>query len=163
MTRRRLPPPLASAAALANQAYWNNWSQAEIAASTGYNLSDIQALFANAGIPAFATGGDFAGGLRLVGERGPELEVTGPSRIFNAQQTASMLGGSGGNNQDLINEVRELRKEVAKAKESDTPIHVTVMTHDGKKLAEQVISTIKERSRNREVVIYANGVGAAAR
>jgi len=155
--------PSASAAALANQAYWNNWSQAEIAASTGYNLSDIQALFANAGIPAFATGGDFAGGLRLVGERGPELEVTGPSRIFNAQQTASMLGGSGGNNQDLINEVRELRKEVAKAKESDTPIHVTVMTHDGKKLAEQVISTIKERSRNREVVIYANGVGAAAR
>lgn len=155
--------PSASAAALANQAYWNNWSQAEIAASTGYNLSDIQALFANAGIPAFATGGDFAGGLRLVGERGPELEVTGPSRIFNAQQTASMLSGSGGNNQDLINEVRELRKEVAKAKESDTPIHVTVVTHDGKKLAEQVISTIKERSRNREVVIYANGVGAATR
>jgi hypothetical protein len=43
--------------------------------------------------PTFATGGDFGGGLRLVGERGPELEVTGPSRIFNAQQTKDILNG----------------------------------------------------------------------
>jgi hypothetical protein len=27
----------------------------------------------------------------LVGEAGPELEVTGPSRIFNASQTADIL------------------------------------------------------------------------
>jgi hypothetical protein len=43
--------------------------------------------------PTFATGGDFGGGLRLVGEKGPELEVTGPSRIFNAQQTKDILSG----------------------------------------------------------------------
>lgn len=48
-----------------------------------------------ASIPGFASGGDHAGGLRLVGERGPELEVTGPSRIFNASQTNAMLGGGG--------------------------------------------------------------------
>lgn len=60
-------------------------------------------------VPGFATGGDFGGGLRLVGENGPELEVTGPSRIFNANQTASMLNGGG--NSELIAEVRLLRTE----------------------------------------------------
>jgi tape measure domain-containing protein len=43
--------------------------------------------------PTFATGGDHMGGLRLVGENGPELEATGPSRIFNANQTKDILGG----------------------------------------------------------------------
>lgn len=42
-------------------------------------------------IPKFATGGDFSGGMRLVGEHGPELEMTGPSRIFNANQTKDIL------------------------------------------------------------------------
>ncbi|MFZ6747422.1 phage tail length tape measure family protein [Undibacterium sp. Ren11W] len=61
-------------------------------------------------IPGFASGGDFGGGLRLVGEHGPEIEATGASRIFNANQTKSMLGGS---NDALVNalitEVRELK------------------------------------------------------
>lgn len=58
----------------------------------------------NAGlVPAFATGGG-------IGESGPQLEVTGPSRIFNANQTASMLNGGGGNG-ELIAEVRQLRTE----------------------------------------------------
>lgn len=53
------------------------------------------------GFLGFADGGDFGGGLRLVGERGPELEVTGPSRIFNANQTKQIL--SGGGSGDTIN------------------------------------------------------------
>lgn len=60
----------------------------------------------------FANGGDFGGGLRLVGERGPELEVTGPSRIFNADQTASMLRSGGANNDELIVELRAVRRAV---------------------------------------------------
>jgi phage-related minor tail protein len=48
------------------------------------------------GVPGFATGGDHLGGLRLVGENGPELEVTGPSRIFNAQQTQALLRSDNG-------------------------------------------------------------------
>jgi hypothetical protein len=44
-------------------------------------------------VPKFAAGGDFMGGLRLVGENGPELEMTGPSRIFNAGQTKNILSG----------------------------------------------------------------------
>lgn len=60
------------------------------------------------GIPGFASGGLFGGGARIVGEKGPELEVTGPSRIYSASQTAAMLGGAGS-----TEELRALRGEVA--------------------------------------------------
>ncbi len=45
-------------------------------------------------VPGYADGGYHSGGLRLVGETGPELEVTGPSRIFSHKDTASMLDNS---------------------------------------------------------------------
>lgn len=64
------------------------------------------------GVAAFAAGGMHTGGLRLVGENGPELEVTGPARIYNASQTRAMLGGGGGSNTDLLAELRALRAEV---------------------------------------------------
>lgn len=54
------------------------------------------------------------GGLRIVGENGPELESTGPSRIWNAQQTRSMLGAG---NEELVAEVRELKELAAKQAE----------------------------------------------
>ena len=56
----------------------------------------------------FAMGGYFGGGLRMVGERGPELEATGPSRIFSTKQTAELF-----RNPELVEEVRSLRAEVA--------------------------------------------------
>ena len=43
------------------------------------------------GVPGFAAGGDHLGGLRVVGEKGPELEFTGPSRIMNAELTRQLL------------------------------------------------------------------------
>lgn len=59
----------------------------------------------NAGqLPAFAMGGG-------VGETGPQLNVTGPSRIFNANQTASMLRG-GGDSGATAEEVRALRRDI---------------------------------------------------
>ncbi len=45
--------------------------------------------------PYFADGGMHFGGVRLVGERGPELEVTGPARYFSAEQTAAWFRPSG--------------------------------------------------------------------
>lgn len=72
------------------------------------SLSDtIAALGLN--VPAFADGGMHAGGIRLVGENGPELEVTGASRIYNAQQTAAMLQGGG----DAASEIRAMREELS--------------------------------------------------
>ena len=56
----------------------------------------------------FAMGGYHTGGMRMVGERGPELEATGPSRIFSHNQTASMF-----RDPDLKEAVNELRREVS--------------------------------------------------
>jgi len=44
-------------------------------------------------VPGFAGGGLFGGGLRIVGEHGPELEATGPSRVWSAAQTRDILRG----------------------------------------------------------------------
>jgi hypothetical protein len=67
----------------------------------------IQAIYDS--LPAFATGGDHMGGLRLVGENGPEIEATGPSRIYNASQTRAMMGGGAAN--DTVAEIRQFREE----------------------------------------------------
>lgn len=70
-----------------------------INAGTAAQLAGLRAIVAalkGEQVPAFAAGGYHLGGLRLVGENGPELEATGPSRIWNAQQTMAFLGGSGG-------------------------------------------------------------------
>lgn len=67
-------------------------------------------------IRKYAKGGVHPGGLRLVGELGPELEVTGPSRIVNASKTQDILRGmsSGpdisGLMHSLIRESQELRR-----------------------------------------------------
>jgi len=64
------------------------------------------------GIPGFAGGGFFGGGYRVVGENGPELETTGPARIFNASETSGMLARMARPSEDyaaLLAEVRVLR------------------------------------------------------
>ena len=63
-------------------------------------------------IPAFAAGGYHAGGLRLVGENGPELEATGSARIYNFEQTRDMLTG-GGDLRGMRQELIALRRELA--------------------------------------------------
>ncbi|UUZ68075.1 hypothetical protein LP416_27810 [Polaromonas sp. P2-4] len=88
---------------------------------TAAGLRAVIAAVTGQTVPAFASGGYHAGGLRIVGENGPELEATGPSRIFNASQTHSMLrgGGSGGGStarlealvERLTQEVSNLRNE----------------------------------------------------
>jgi phage-related minor tail protein len=47
------------------------------------------------GIPQFADGGYYKGGLALVGEEGPELiNFSQPGRVYNASQTSAMMTGS---------------------------------------------------------------------
>ena len=55
----------------------------------------------------FAAGGLHDGGFRIVGERGPEVEVTGPARYYSASDTAEMLGGG----KAVAEELRGLREE----------------------------------------------------
>ena len=58
----------------------------------------------------FANGGMHSGGLRIVGEKGPELEATGPSRIYNSNQLGSLL-----NNETTAEEVKAMRQELKMA------------------------------------------------
>ncbi|WP_343740449.1 tape measure protein [Delftia tsuruhatensis] len=98
----------------------------------GATLSDMEALsglyardwaeverITGIKLPAFASGGMHAGGLRLVGERGWEVEATGPARYWNQQQLGQAMRG-GGEGIDtaaliaaLLAEVSALRGDVA--------------------------------------------------
>ncbi len=93
-------------------------SMADVAAAYGISVAVLEENLRNGGatnIPKFAGGGDHLGGLRIVGERGWEVEATGPARIWNQQQLAQALSGNGNAElvAELIAEVRALRQEVA--------------------------------------------------
>ena len=102
-----------AATSLWNTSYWNNWTQQDIANALGYNLTDIQALFRDAGLPAFAGGGYHTGGARIVGEYGPELAVTGPEYIFNARDTQSLLRSGGASDDEVAAEMAEMRRQLS--------------------------------------------------
>jgi hypothetical protein len=68
------------------------------------------------GIPGFREGGMFGGGLRWVGEDGPELEATGPARIWSSSQTADILqraSSPAANSEVLVSAVNRLNATVA--------------------------------------------------
>lgn len=104
------------------QAYLANNPDVAAAAPPGEELSFAITHYRDFGQfedrPEFADGGFHDGGLRIVGERGPELEATGPARIYSAQQTAAMLGqaGDGGETASLlavlVEEMRGLRGDL---------------------------------------------------
>ena len=85
------------------------------AGATNYGLSeaDIRLAGKSRSLPGFYAGGMFEGGLRIVGERGIELEATGPSRIWDAQTTASMLRSGGASNDEVVAELRAMRVQLA--------------------------------------------------
>lgn len=86
-----------------------------LAQNPGKSIIDFYGGYGSFGVGGFAAGGDHAGGWRIVGENGPELEATGPSRIFNAEQTASMLRSGGASDSEVVTELRALRAELAAA------------------------------------------------
>jgi TP901 family phage tail tape measure protein len=74
-------------------------------------------------IPGFAAGGTHTGGLRMVGEDGPEIEYTGRSHISSNSQTRNMMNFDG-----VIKELRELRQEVAEARKQSHSIGKSVIS-----------------------------------
>lgn len=94
---------------------------------------------AKMGLPAFADGGMHSGGIRLVGEEGPELEVTGPARYYNANQTASMLSGNSDKEEleMLRYEVRAVAQHSAKL--TRTIERLIVGTNDGEALQTKAV------------------------
>jgi tape measure domain-containing protein len=79
----------------ASQDYYGGTATAGFGAMEKWVYSSIaqigKALGQAIDIPAFADGGFHAGGVRLVGELGPEIEATGAARYWSAAKTAEML------------------------------------------------------------------------
>lgn len=63
------------------------WEQLVLLAGAG-QLGAANDVFR---VPQFADGGQHAGGARIVGERGTELEITGQARYWSHQQTQDIL------------------------------------------------------------------------
>jgi len=82
----------------------------QYAAATGSNIVDLYAWADAHGLPRFASGGFHRGGLRIVGENGPELEYTPPSRIFNNADARSIINPQ--QNKDLIDAIKELKDQL---------------------------------------------------
>lgn len=95
-----------------NAAKQNGVSFAQYAAATGAKLEDLYAWADKNKLPRFASGGFHRGGLRIVGERGPELEFTGPSRITSNNDLAKML-----NNHDVVDQIKILIQAVGQSTE----------------------------------------------
>jgi hypothetical protein len=57
-------------------------------------------------VRGFAGGGTHTGGWRVVGERGPELEFTGPSVIHSTEESRRMMGMDA-----VVKELRQIRQE----------------------------------------------------
>ncbi|WP_333907067.1 phage tail length tape measure family protein [Delftia acidovorans] len=106
-------------AGLANEFKGAGGTAKDLAYLYGFTEADVLAALARNGIQRFEAGGMFAGGLRMVGERGPELEVTGPARYWSSAQTQALLSGAGGNArleslvEQLVAENRLMRGQIA--------------------------------------------------
>ncbi len=74
---------------------------------SGYKTAANLSAYYGVPVGTYANGGLHSGGLRVVGENGPELEATGPSRIYNANQLGNMMSGGA-----TAEEVRALRDEL---------------------------------------------------
>lgn len=110
--------------------YWQN------AVVGGLSLDQVRKMIMESaeykGIPGFASGGMFGGGLRIVGENGPELEATGPSRIWNASQTSdllSRLSSPSDNSAALVAELRAVRQELAELRRDNSNENYSVAKH----------------------------------
>ena len=90
------------------KAILNIQDTSESASESLQSISQLLSEFLGVGgrIPAFAAGGYHSGGLRIVGENGPEIEATGPSRIISNRQLSL------GSDPELRHEVAQMRADL---------------------------------------------------
>lgn len=106
----------ASGLAFWKQAYGDSVDQTEIADFIKAAAPELAAKDAGTwkewlqahGVPGFEAGGAHAGGWRLVGENGPELENTGPSRIYSNRGSSDLFAS-------MSAEIAELRSMMSVA------------------------------------------------
>lgn len=93
--------------------YFSDLASVQGSVDAGLALTDrkLAAIAGGVDMPAFADGGFHAGGLRLVGEEGAEIEATGPARYWTAEQTRGFLSGdrsqeAASRDQEIIDELK---------------------------------------------------------
>lgn len=111
-----------------NAAKANGVSFAQYASATGAKLEDLYAWADKNKLKRFASGGYHHGGLRIVGENGPELEFTGPSRITSNNDFSRLL-----RNDDVLAELRTLVVEIRQVKKHSetTAARLNAVTRGG--------------------------------
>lgn len=125
-------------------------------ASESYLVDDPSSMFGKS-IPKFASGGYHSGGMRLVGENGPELEVTGPAMYYSSAQTAHLFG-TAAQNSELAAELAALRQQVAELQEKlvEAVIDGAVMnaraTEDNTKVVSNAVTETGSKSAYMEKV-----------
>ena len=70
-------------------------------------IKRVYGVWRGVGTPRFASGGQHVGGWRIVGEQGPELEYTVPSRIYSNAQSKGLLDLS-----ELLAAINALRADL---------------------------------------------------
>lgn len=120
----------------------NGVGSAQIARAMGVSQTDILDLVTSMGLPAFADGGMHSGGWRLVGERGPELEYTGPSRIFSNAESLQMVARPAANDGALLNEMQAVREELTLLRRTSADIGAELSSQLGK------ITRIEDEMKN---------------
>jgi hypothetical protein len=97
-------------------------------------------------VQQFAKGG-LASGIALVGEEGPELvDFKTPGRVYPSAASNQML-----NNKELIEEIKNLRKEVSqlRAEQKEQTGHLISTTYDASvKSSNAITSTFIEANEN---------------
>jgi len=95
----------------------------ELDSQSKYSLKEIndwidsKGLKRLTGIPGFASGGMHRGGLRIVGERGPELESTGPGHITSNNDLKNIV-----NNDGVVKAISDLQAEIKEVKTSNDKV-----------------------------------------
>lgn len=99
--------------AIYNWAWDNGITLSEVDALLGWSSGTSSGWAVANGLPTFASGGSYSGGVALVGEEGPELiNFRNPGQVYNASQTRGILNADNSELLNaLINEVSLLRAE----------------------------------------------------
>jgi len=93
---------------IARDAAANGVTSQQIINTGRFTQAEVDKFFRdNPRIPRFADGGFHRGGLRIVGERGPELERTGPSHITSNNDLKKTIG-----NDEVVASVKKLVKKL---------------------------------------------------
>jgi hypothetical protein len=105
--------------------YWNT-NELHYDATMGYywlggKSGDVRPFTPGVIPPAFGYGGTHLGGWRVVGDRGPELEMTGQAQYMTASRVAMGAG-------DVITELRALRKEMKDTREQVVKVQMDSKT-----------------------------------